>query len=31
VLVEGISLEESGRMEETLAQQVLRKVGDGMH
>jgi hypothetical protein len=31
VLVEGIGLEESGRIEEALAQQVLRKVGDGMH
>jgi hypothetical protein len=31
VLVEGISLEESGRIEEALAQQVLQKVGDGMH
>jgi hypothetical protein len=31
VLVEGISLEESGRIEEVLAQQVLRKVGNGLH
>jgi hypothetical protein len=31
VLVEGISLEQSGRIEETLARQVLRKVGDGVH
>jgi hypothetical protein len=31
VLVAGISLEKSGHLEEALAQQVLRKVGDGMH
>jgi hypothetical protein len=31
ILVEGISLEESGRLEESLARQVLRSVGDGMH
>jgi hypothetical protein len=31
VLVEGINLEESGRIEEALAQQILRKIGDGLH
>lgn len=31
VLVEGIGLEESGRIEEALARQILRKVGDGMY
>jgi hypothetical protein len=31
VLVEGINLEESGRIEETLAQQILHKIGDGLH
>jgi hypothetical protein len=31
VLVEGVSLDEAGRIEEALARQVLHRVGDGMH